>query len=471
MSETNRAKREANRASTPSVRWSWGLVLAGLVFALAMGFGVGVEMSSWRQMKRLREDFAAANLESFFLGVHLRESVGRMNAALLRFQLSDDDAERANFHREVGDLSNRLARTTALLTTEAERELVEAIAVGFAAYRVETAGYLERGIRGIRKDTAFLLHRQLAAKSAPLVALADRLVEAQQAAMQRFLGSAQGALESMQRLLILSLGLMVVLIGSVAALFQRIQVAPLQARLSASEALIQRQEKLASLGVLAAGVAHEVRNPLTAIKFRLFSLRRALPAGFSDHEDLTVVDGEIHRLERIVRDFLQFARPSEPALANLPVAPFLGEVRDLLRPELQKRSVELTVETTPALVVRADPQQLRQVLINLIQNAAESLDRPGTIFLRARGGSSSSWPPEGRVVTIDVQDNGPGMSADIERRLFDPFFSTKEGGTGLGLPIAARIVEKHGGFLHYLTRPGQGTTFSIVLPEANEHAS
>src|SRR5262245_47675515 len=117
MSETNRAKPEANRASKPSVRWSWGLVLAGLILALVIGLGVWVETSSWRQMKRLREEFAGANLESFLLGVHLREGVGRMNAALFRFQLSDDDAERANFHREAGDLSNRLAQTTALLTT------------------------------------------------------------------------------------------------------------------------------------------------------------------------------------------------------------------------------------------------------------------------------------------------------------------------------------------------------------------
>jgi signal transduction histidine kinase len=472
MSETIRSNSDSNSASARRAKQSWGLAAAGLLFTVAVGLVAWVEMSTWRQMERLREDLGAANLESFFLGAHLREGVLRMNGALFRFQLSEDEAERESFYRDAKTLSGRMVHTKSLLTTDAERQLLEEIEKTFAVYRRDMEAYLDRGIRGIRKDTASILNRQLSEQSQPLVGLADKLVQAQQTALNRFLGSSQAALVSMQRLLALSVLLLIVFVGSVAALLHRIKVAPLQARLSASEEIIERQEKLASLGVLAAGVAHEVRNPLTAIKFRLFSLKKSLPDSLADHEDLNVVHGEINRLERIVKDFLQFARPSEPELADMPVAGLLQDVKDLLGPELDKRSIHLTVEPFDSVMIHADRQQLQQVLINLVQNAADSIAHRGSITLRARQGASSALNQSQPMVTIEVIDTGKGMSHAVEKRLFDPFFSTKEGGTGLGLPIAARIVEKHGGFIQYLTQPNLGTTFSIVLPKipSNESA-
>jgi signal transduction histidine kinase len=112
--------------------------------------------------------------------------------------------------------------------------------------------------------------------------------------------------------------------------------------------------------------------------------------------------------------------------------------------------------------VRADTQQIKQVLINLIQNSADSIGRNGAITLRARNGADA-------YAVMEVIDNGKGIPSDVQKRLFDPFFTTKEGGTGLGLPIAARIVEKHGGELRYQTQLNRGTVFSIVLPRVSEH--
>jgi signal transduction histidine kinase len=248
-------------------------------------------------------------------------------------------------------------------------------------------------------------------------------------------------------------------------------ITPLRLQLSESQAIIQRQEKLAALGGLAAGVAHEIRNPLTAIKFRLFSLRKSLGALESENEDANVIADEINRLERIVKDFLQFARPSEPELVDLPVSRLLEEVRDLLRSQLEKAAIRLNLEAANGLWVRADAQQLKQVLINLVQNAAESIGRDGTITLRGVKDRDSLGGASMPVAVIEIADTGKGIPPEVRKRLFDPFFTTKEGGTGLGLPIAARIVEKHGGELRYETQVNRGTTFKLLMPRVGDHES
>ena len=232
-----------------------------------------------------------------------------------------------------------------------------------------------------------------------------------------------------------------------------------------AKALAERHEKLASLGVLAAGVAHEIRNPLTAIKLRTYLLRENLAEGAPADEDVAVIEREIDRLERIVSDFLVFAHPGDPHLATVAPLDLLGEVRELLAPELAKNEVALAVESEPdAPTLRADPNQLKQVLINLVRNAAESIGRKGRITLRTR---QDRLPLHGRpqeVIVLEVQDNGAGIPAQVQERLFDPFFTTKAAGTGLGLSIAMRILERHGGTLQFETEPGRGTTFGVVLP-------
>lgn len=240
-------------------------------------------------------------------------------------------------------------------------------------------------------------------------------------------------------------------------------IAPLRHQLTESQAVIARQEKLASLGVLAAGVAHEIRNPLTAIKFRLFSLKKTLPE--AANEDAAVIGNEISRLERIVKDFLQFARPSEPVLVDVPAARVLQEVCDLLRPQVEKNAIELRLDSCDSIWVRVDMQQIKQVLINLVQNSAEVIGTDGVITLGARSQSRNGE----RLALLEVTDTGKGIPPEVQERLFDPFFTTKEGGTGLGLPIAARIVEKHHGELRYHTTSGRGTTFVVTLPGYSEH--
>jgi signal transduction histidine kinase len=227
---------------------------------------------------------------------------------------------------------------------------------------------------------------------------------------------------------------------------------------------------MAHFGELAAGVAHEIRNPLTAIRARLFTLQKSLTEGTSAHEDALVIRNEIDRLNRIVTDFLQLARPAEPRLVPLSAEPLLNEIKQLFLRQCEKQGIELRVESSNGTRLLVDPQQMKQVLINLVQNAADSIEVDGSITLRARRDTGRLAERSAEVVVIEVQDTGAGIPPAVQKRLFDPFFSTKEGGTGLGLSIAAQIVNNHGGKLEFQTQPSQGTTFAIVLPAPQEPA-
>jgi signal transduction histidine kinase len=261
-----------------------------------------------------------------------------------------------------------------------------------------------------------------------------------------------------------SLLLNLVLGALVAVRVYREWIAPMRRQLIASRAMAERQEKLSSLGVLAAGIAHEIRNPLTSIKARLFAQHKLLPADSPAREDNAVIRDEIGRLEHIVMDFLAFARPTEPVLTELAASAPLEEIATLVRPELERSDIAVNVEVREDSRLRADPQQLKQILLNLVRNAAESIGRDGRITLRAgrrRLRQRGRWMP---YAALEVSDTGKGIPPEIQKRLFDPFFTTKQNGTGLGLSITARLVAQQGGLLEYQTELNCGTTFCILLP-------
>jgi signal transduction histidine kinase len=279
------------------------------------------------------------------------------------------------------------------------------------------------------------------------------------------------ALDWLEELLVVQLGLLVILVGTAVVAVYRGVIGPLRVELGESRARAARHEKLASLGTLAAGVAHEIRNPLTAINVRLHSLKKNLVADSSEQEDALVIDHEIQRLDRIVQEFLQFARPAEPKLLTVSADSLLARMQSLFGPQLKKTSIRLSLESVPDIWVRVDPQQIEQVLINLVQNAAESMEGDGTITLRARTGMGRLSGRARPVVMLEVSDTGKGIPAEVRKRMFDPFFTTKEEGTGLGLAIAARIVETHGGALECRSEVNHGTTFTILLPHAKSEES
>src|ERR1017187_769311 len=303
-------------------------------------------------------------------------------------------------------------------------------------------------------------------QSQRILNLGSQLAKAHLDSMGSFLADSQKSLTYLRVVLLTSLALLLISVSGLAVVVYRELIAPLRLKLVESQALIERQEKLASLGMLAAGVAHEIRNPLTAIKAWLFLQQKHLQPGTPEHADTDVIAGEVSRLERIVKEVLLLARPSEPHLVTVPADEPLRQVQALLKPQFEKANIRLAIQDSVSSPIKIDPQQIQQVLINLIQNAADSIGHDGEVSLRARLDNKRLTDRVSEMTTLEVADTGKGIPPEVEKRLFDPFFTTKDAGTGLGLAIAARIVEKHGGALQYQTQPNRGTTFGIVLPRA-----
>jgi signal transduction histidine kinase len=235
-----------------------------------------------------------------------------------------------------------------------------------------------------------------------------------------------------------------------------------QTELEKSREHLLQAEKMVLVGKLAAGMAHSIRNPLTSVKMRLFSLDRTLHLSEHQKDDFQVISEEILHIDTIVQNFLEFSRP--PKLKMQPISP--SEVVDLVLRLLEHRLESYNVEVRlhrqqPLREIQGDPERLKEVLVNVIENACEAMEGGGSITIHEEAHSDATL---GRVVEIRLADNGPGVPESIKAKILEPFFSTKEEGSGLGLSIATRIVEEHGGRLELTSKEGEGSTFSIILP-------
>lgn len=223
-----------------------------------------------------------------------------------------------------------------------------------------------------------------------------------------------------------------------------------------------RAERLAAVGKMAAMITHEVRNPLSSIGLNTELLEEELgdDAGANEARNLCrAIHREVDRLTAITEEYLAFARLPKPKIASEPVNPMITALAAFVREDLAARQVVLTTELAPEeLLAMIDAGQIRQCLINLVRNAADAVavKGKGWVILRTRR--------EGDRVVIEVEDSGVGIASDVLPRLFDPFFSTKEGGNGLGLALTQQIVRDHGGDVEVASTVGRGTTFTVRVP-------
>jgi signal transduction histidine kinase len=457
----------------------FGVRLWILIAALVLVAGGTIyELSSaGHRVQQLEAKLTTSQIERFQLASEARRELQSLNNSMLRYVLVRDPQQWAQFDQASSNLNNWIdshdpsMNPRSPLNTDVERRLFEELNRDYDDY-LAAAGAVHSNAQ-----PALVSPRQLTqldafdAQAERMRELVRQLTEAHRTAEAEFIASASASLASLRGILIASVVMLLALVGAMGWVIYRDTIAPLRTKLVHSQALLEKQEKLATLGTLAAGIAHEIRNPLTSLKARLYTLEKHLQSVPAARKDTDVISAEIIRLERIVQDVLSFARPADPKLETIAADTLLREVQGLMSPNLESHGVQLVVESNPELFIRADSGHLKQVLINLARNAVEAIDGEGMVTLRARAARA---PLDGRqtdAVILEVTDDGRGIPPEIEKRLFDPFFTTKETGTGLGLPIAARIVEKHGGMLQYQTRPGHGTTFGVVLPrEINDTA-
>ena len=419
---------------------------------------------TWRQTVELQERLSTNQWKSFQIADHLQQVILGLNNSVLRYAAYRQPEDWTQFDVESRQLGDWINEQTPVLFGPAEPALLGQIKAAYSNY-LAAADAIHQKIYGTRVSLIRVFEfTDFERQSKLLLDLGFQLAKLQQQSLDAYQRQATRSIALLRFSLVGSLALLLGAGFWLAVVVYREMIRPLQVQLVESRRLLERQEKLASLGMLAAGVAHEIRNPLTAIKAWLYMQQKHLKPGTPEHEDAALIGGEISRLERIVKDFLQFARPSEPAFAVVAAGQPLREVQELMQPQLAKSKIKLELEHVAPVEVRVDPEQIKQVLINLVQNAAESIGKEGTVWLRARLDSKRLNDHPNDVVILEVADTGKGIPPEAEKRLFDPFFTTKANGTGLGLPIAARIVEKNHGALQYQNQPGAGATFGIILP-------
>ncbi|PKN61675.1 MAG: histidine kinase [Deltaproteobacteria bacterium HGW-Deltaproteobacteria-15] len=221
---------------------------------------------------------------------------------------------------------------------------------------------------------------------------------------------------------------------------------------------VRRKEKLAALGSLAAGIAHEIRNPLSSIKGMASFFRNKFVEGSEDREAASVMVQEVDRLNRVIGELLEFARPSDLKLKPTDVNEVLEHSVRFVEQDARTKNVNIRLMKGDGLPpAMMDPDRFSQCLLNLYLNAIQAMDEGGLLTVRSSNGGSDN-------VQVMIEDTGRGMSQDVQEKIFDPYFTTKPSGTGLGLAIVHKIIEAHRGSVRVWSTPNKGTAFTIRIP-------
>ncbi len=225
---------------------------------------------------------------------------------------------------------------------------------------------------------------------------------------------------------------------------------------------LYRSERLAELGQLAAGVAHELRNPLAGIKGAIEVLKDSYIEDSTHRQVMGEILQRVERLNAVVRDLLEYAKPTPPSKIQVKLTELVDEVVEVLTRDPKLSRVEIQRDYSSDVVAWVDPNLMERVFINIILNAVQAMSSSGTLRI-------SSREHDGHA-SISFSDTGPGMDEGVLKKIFDPFFTTKPEGSGLGLSLCKKYVDAHGGRIEVKSEPGKGTTFTVILPQAPDQS-
>ncbi len=341
----------------------WVLIAALLLVAGGMIYGL---FSAWHRVQDVEAKLTTSQIERFQVASQVRHELQSLNNSMLRYVLARNPQQWALFEQASSDLNHWIdtndpsMNPNSPLATEAERQSFQELSRVYDDY-LAAAGAVHSNAQ-----PAFVSSGQLAqldafdAQADRMRDLMRRLTDAHRTAQAEFLADASASLASLKGILTASIGVLLALVAAMGWVIYRDMIAPLQTKLVQSQHLLERQEKLVTLGTLAAGIAHEIRNPLTSLKARLYTLEKHLQAVPAARKDTDIISAEISRLEHIVQDVLSFARPSDPKLETIAVDTLLRDVQGLMSPNLERRGVQLVVESNTELHIRADSGHLKQ---------------------------------------------------------------------------------------------------------------
>lgn len=470
----------------------WTLI-ALIILSMAGG---AVTIWSFRQIDDSLASIVNVDIEALNIAQDMEFSISKQQVLLADFFLHGGESrlEQARLHQQEFEECQRKAR--ALARTDIERRILNDIESRVIRYTVSIEQMFDHQEAG-RSQQGLGLHNEAGSQVSEILGSIEEYKREQRKSIERANADIAPrvrfiylfALVTMPVALLLGSLLIYILLkqvlgpirrlatnatdsrldvpDEVKALSQRVStlmedVDQTQTELRLSREHLLQSEKLALVGKLAAGVAHSVRNPLTSVKMRLFSMQRSIDFSPTQKEDFDVISQEIRHIDTIVQNFLEFSRPPKLKIQSVSPSEVVDSAIQLLRHRIESYNVDVEIyRKRPLPLVEGDPEQLKEVLVNLVVNACEAMPGGGKITITEEEGRSE---PMGQVAVIRMSDTGPGIQESIKEQVFQPFFSTKEEGTGLGLSIAARIVEDHKGCLNLRSRPGKGATFIITLP-------
>lgn len=393
----------------------------------------------------------------------------RMNNLLLirEFRASQTEANRPRFEALAEELRAGFENEESILPENVKRGAVRQIKHDFEDYLDAAYSFMDASREGISLETRLERIQLIREKAERIIITLNQISDSRAQEIESTFSEYKASQNRLYRLVLFLAVLAFSLVGAAVFITLQKRVATLRLELAQSKLSQEKQERLASLGILASGVAHEIRNPLTAIKARLFALAKKVSHEPEAQTQIDQIGNEINRLEKIIKEFLLFARPPKPDAISFDIAPLLEQVGDFLSEELEGRGLRLDILPNEHLTAKGDTEQLKQILINLIQNAADASKENDVITLSTRV-LEDDTNGQRSLVAIDVIDQGSGIPEEISKKLFTPFFTTKPKGSGLGLSIAKRIAQTHQGDLIFQSTEGQGTTFSLILPTADD---
>lgn len=234
----------------------------------------------------------------------------------------------------------------------------------------------------------------------------------------------------------------------------------LQKKKDEAEKKLEEAERFALMGKMAASIAHEVKNPLGSIKGAAQIIGDQSTTEDERAEFASIIHKETDRLDGVIRDFLAYSRPSPVNISDVDICGILEAVRKQLRFQAEKQGIKLSLVAEPVAIIKADGDKLHQVFLNIMLNAIQAMPEGGKIEMSCGEVDGRL----GRMIKIEIADTGPGIEPPVLDRIFDPFYSTKSQGTGLGLSTARAIIAEHRGNIEVRSRPGEGTVFRVILP-------